>query len=332
MKTFYYLLRGDNEEIGFGEARALLSIYSGNYRFLNCYTSICIFQHQEQIYEKVIRRSSFIKEAGIVDEIIDLYDADPNYIKNIIGDNTVKVRVIKGTCSVDRIKELLRELFRLKRIYGKTGFYEKVLYCSENKLIIGYNPLSIDSKELDRRKPSLRPFFRSIALKPSIARLLINLARIREGEVLLDPFAGTGSIPIEAGLLGLRYIAVELDEELVRGMKINLEHYGVFNNGLVVHGDSTELSYSVVDGIATDPPYGRSTKTFGSKVIRIYNEFLNLASNYIKKNGFISFLAPLVIEDYVDESIYRNDFILYDKHYLYVHGGLTRVVYEVVKN
>lgn len=330
MKTYYYLLRGDSEEVGLGEVRALLDIYSREFRLISCYTSICIFQHDENIYEKIIQRSGFIKEAGEVVEVIDLGDVEPSYIKSLVRDGLIRTKVFKKTCSVERLRGLVETVHYTKRI-TRDKLSNKVLYCSENKLILGSNPISINSRELEARKPSLRPFFRSIALKPNVARLLINLARVKEGDVLLDPFAGTGSIPLEAGLLGLRYIAVDLDKNLVIGMKRNLDYYRVLN-GLVIHSDSTELSFNYIDGIATDPPYGRSTKTFGDKVVEVYDAFLNLASNFLKKHGFMSFLAPLSIEELIDESIYRNDLILYDKHYLYVHGGLTRVIYEVFRS
>ncbi|OYT37875.1 MAG: hypothetical protein B6U89_06635 [Desulfurococcales archaeon ex4484_58] len=171
---------------------------------------------------------------------------------------------------------------------------------------------------------------RSIALTPDISRYLINLARVREGEILLDPFVGTGSILLEAGLMGIRGVGVDIDKELVEGSKKNLESYNLRNQLLII-GDSTSLTYHRVDGIATDPPYGRGASTHGLDLKRIYDLFIGNASESVKDRGYIIFMSPLHMEEYVKKIICEYGLIIRGIHYMYVHGGLTRVIYEVFK-
>ena len=71
------------------------------------------------------------------------------------------------------------------------------------------------------REPRRRPFRRSVALAPRKARCLVNLSGVQAGQTLLDPFCGTGSIPIEAALMGVRTVAADVDPVVVAGAARN---------------------------------------------------------------------------------------------------------------
>ena len=61
------------------------------------------------------------------------------------------------------------------------------------------------------------PTQKPVALCEQVIRLMS-----REGDVVLDPFAGSGSIPLAARNLGRRYIGVEVDPKTFRIMKARL--------------------------------------------------------------------------------------------------------------
>ena len=129
--------------------------------------------------------------------------------------------------------------------------------------------------------------------------------------------------------MGIRGIGADIDPELVRGMRWNIEYYRL-KNQILLCGDARELSYLLVDGIATDPPYGRAASTHGLDVLEVYMGFLEKAYYSVKRGGYIVFMAPLALENEVDEILCRIGLVLRNKHYIYVHGTLTRIIYEVV--
>src|SRR5436309_167038 len=52
--------------------------------------------------------------------------------------------------------------------------------------------------------------------KPVGALMPLVMAFSQIGDVILDPFAGSGSTAVAAAMLGRRYIAIELNEEYAR--------------------------------------------------------------------------------------------------------------------
>ncbi len=116
-----------------------------------------------------------------------------------------------------------------------------------------------------RRMPTL-PFQRPVSLPPRLARAAANLARVRPGDRVIDPFVGTGALLAEAGLLGARIFGIDRDPEMVRGALRNLAHLGVGAQELLV-GDAGTVEFSGeandFDAVLTDPPYGRASSTGG---------------------------------------------------------------------
>jgi len=68
-----------------------------------------------------------------------------------------------------------------------------------------------------------RTFFSPISLHPKFARAMINLARLRPGMKVLDPFCGTGGILIEGASCGLEVYGSDISRKMVQGSKSNLE-------------------------------------------------------------------------------------------------------------
>ena len=110
------------------------------------------------------------------------------------------------------------------------------------------------------RRPRLRPFFHPSAMFPKLSRALVNMSRCKEGEVFLDPFSGTGSIPLEACLIGATVVAMDVSEKMVRGGKRNLEHFSQRWAG-TVRADSLSPPVRGIRASATDIPYGRAAST-----------------------------------------------------------------------
>jgi len=116
------------------------------------------------------------------------------------------------------------------------------------------------------RRATQRPFFKPVSLEPRLARLAVNLAcgPLATG-ACLDPMTGTGGFTIEAVMSGRNAIAMDLDEEMIKGAKQNLEWAGSALNPFI-QGDATDIKATLPEGIDTfsgvvlDPPYGRNSQ------------------------------------------------------------------------
>ncbi|HHE04736.1 MAG TPA: methyltransferase domain-containing protein, partial [candidate division WOR-3 bacterium] len=165
------------------------------------------------------------------------------------------------------------------------------IFLSE-RIVLGTLIGSRDGSILKRR-PGERPFSLPISMEPRVARAMVNMARLREGQRLLDPFCGTGGILIEAGLMGIKVFGSDIDERMVKGTIINLEFYGI-KPEKIVKCDIREIHeyFDNIDGIVCDPPYGRSASTFGENSTRLYEDSFKAFKRVLKPGGYAVISFP----------------------------------------
>ena len=94
-----------------------------------------------------------------------------------------------------------------------------------------------------------------------LTRAMINLIGIETGKTVCDPFCGTGTTLLEAESMGIRAIGIDFDEKMYQASKANLAINGYQSR--LIKGDFSQLAKIIgdVDGIVTDIPYGRASKT-----------------------------------------------------------------------
>jgi 16S rRNA G966 N2-methylase RsmD len=173
-------------------------------------------------------------------------------------------------------------------------------------------------QEWSLRRPRVRAFFHPSAIFPKLARALVNMSRVREGQVFLDPFAGTGSLPLEGALVGARVVANDRAEKMVKGSMANMRRFGQQWLG-VVRSDALRLPLRGVDAIATDVPYGRASSTMGAGGMEVLRGALTSLP------GLLAAGSRMVVmhskDDPVDGS---RELELEEEHDLQVHKKLTR--------
>jgi tRNA (guanine10-N2)-dimethyltransferase len=166
-----------------------------------------------------------------------------------------------------------------------------------------------------------RPFSRSIGIPARAARCLVNLSGVTSGQHLLDPFCGTGSILIEAAMLGANVYGSDIGWPLVGGTVRNLAHFGL--EGRVERLDATRLDEwgRSFDAIVTDVPYGRSASLHGLSHRTLYGGFLEAAASALRPGGRVVVMAP---KDALPLPVRGLRLLAsFDE---YVHGSLTRTV------
>jgi tRNA (guanine10-N2)-dimethyltransferase len=190
------------------------------------------------------------------------------------------------------------------------------------KAVLGTLLSSIDRSAYEARNPQNKPFFYPGVLMPRIARALVNLSGIKPGEIFLDPFCGTAGILVEAGLLEAKVIGVDAQEKLVIGARMNLEAFGL--DYVLIEGDACRIPFkeATIDGIVTDPPYGRSAAILAESLEELYSCALKEAWRVLKPGR----IAVVVSDKDVLKYGERAGFRVLVTHTQRVHRSLTRMI------
>ncbi|MFA5313996.1 MAG: methyltransferase domain-containing protein, partial [Methanomassiliicoccales archaeon] len=176
----------------------------------------------------------------------------------------------------------------------------------------------VDRKQFERRKVGERPFFSPISLHPRYARALINMTGLRAGDTVLDPFCGTGGVLLEAAVLGMKVYGSDLSPEMIEGCRENLDHFGLKVESLEVMdiGDIASR-FGDLDGIATDPPYGRATSTNREALDSLYTRSMTSMRDALRTGGALGVVFPKDVP--IPEGL-----TLEQRHSQRVHKSLTR--------
>jgi len=171
-----------------------------------------------------------------------------------------------------------------------------------------------------KRRPRRRPFFHPSAIFPKLSRALVNLSRCREGEVILDPFAGTGSILIEASCIGLTAVGLDRSTKMSRGAMSNMRGFDQSWMGVVM-ADAFSAPVRTVQGIVTDVPYGRASSALGRAASDVVRTSLEKLPDLVPPGRRIVIMHPKteVVAGTERLSVEEN-------HHLYMHRNLTRTI------
>jgi len=187
---------------------------------------------------------------------------------------------------------------------------EVLAIFSDQRLYIARTRIIYDSM-LQQYRDESRPFVSAeISTSPKICRTLLNLAGARPGDTVLDPFCGTGTLLMEAAILGMKCIGVDIDGDQVQGARSNLKWLGKeFGEKLdydIFKGDSRELSSLVkkqVDAVAFEPILGpiykkRPLREEAEKTIKeltvLYRKVLTEISNILRPDGRVAMTIPVI--------------------------------------
>jgi len=168
-------------------------------------------------------------------------------------------------------------------------------------------PDSVAMRQRGTRRPSPHS---DIALSPRLARTLVNLAGLKQGQTLLDPFCGSGTILVEAYGKSLRCLGLDNRASRVQEARENIRWSigGVTDRGYDVRkGDARDLLRMLrgtkVDAIVTEPlllprldarPKTSTAKAMVGESSRIYNDALACMADSVYSEGRIVVVVPVV--------------------------------------
>ena len=170
------------------------------------------------------------------------------------------------------------------------------------------------------RRPRSRAFFHPSAIFPKLSRALVNLSGVQPGEAFLDPFCGTGSLLIEASIVGAEPVGIDLARKMVRGARRNAIKYAQPWLG-VIRADSRSPPVMEVSAVATDIPYGRASSAAGRKSSDVLSSLVERAAGVIPGGRKLVVMHPKSLQ--VEEA---GGLRIEEELDIYIHRTLTRTI------
>ena len=168
-------------------------------------------------------------------------------------------------------------------------------------------PDSTSMKQRGTLKPAPHP---DIAMSPRLARTIVNLADLKPGQTILDPFCGSGTILAEAYGKSLRCLGLDMRAARVQQARENLRWSagGAEGRGYDIRkGDARETSRLLrgtrVDAIVTEPlllpkldarPKTSTAQAMIGQSAEIYNDALASMAESVDTDGRIVVVVPVV--------------------------------------
>jgi tRNA (guanine10-N2)-dimethyltransferase len=338
----FFLISGEHDTLPVSEVEAILKAEGIAYRISERLTQVLRLETDTKTIEQIRRRSALTRvccqeifncEAKL-SEILD--NIKPDVLGNFIDDESfaVRVRRVKGASPklvrADLEGELGGKILQMankSRVNLSNPQKTFIGVLTDNRFIFGLERAEISPKQFSERRPRRKPFFHPTAMPAKLARTMVNLAQPKSGELLLDPFCGTGGMLVEAGLIGCHVVGFDAKPHMLRGGLKNLRHYEVTLEGLAI-ADARYPPITRVDCVVTDPPYGRSASTLGTETRLIVEDFLSAIGDILPIGAKICMASPEKI--HIGETAKEAGFRHLESHFVYVHRSLTReiVVFE----
>ncbi len=344
-RDLFFVLNGEYPKLAFSEVISILQATERRYSNFTKFDQLTKITTSMDSVQVIAQRSAlvhrccahFFESGDTVEEIIE--NAKEMTIDNslIFGKSfAVRIKRIKNYgAHIDKV-ELERQLGTV--IFNHLEQVDKVMKVNlespdiifygiftENRFFFGLNLWKSEtySNRFDKRRGHKRAFFHPGTLEPRLARVLVNLSRIKENELFLDPFSGSASILIEARLIGANIIGSDIQEKMVQGAFVNLKQFNLSGN--LICADARQLPFKDdIYAIATDPPYGRSSTTKGIELNKLIQSFLGSATNVLQKKRYICICAPT----HINLQTIANEigFKTVELHKMRVHKSLTRII------
>lgn len=216
--------------------------------------------------EKLLKEKIFGLSVYSQTNQYEIYNSIGKDLKNVFKEKGIKAKYFGFP---KHRRPMMRNIEVIKKELVEHSF-ELVVCVSEKRFYIGitnslHNPLEFQKRDVGR--PVQRAIF---SIPPRLANIMINLAQAKEGDILLDPFCGIGTILQEAALKGIIIAGIDKDENCITSARQNLKWLSDEYNlrmdlgRRVKAGDATKLSKyfkkDSIDAIVTEPYLGPPLK------------------------------------------------------------------------
>jgi tRNA (guanine10-N2)-dimethyltransferase len=331
-KLYAFELSGEHPTVPRSEVLSLLRIHAAYFREV-AEVDRCLLVEADDLDLRILEQRLAMTHRIL--EVLKVCDASPENIEKAL--RSLDLPRLRYRMRASRLGEGFVKSHDLERMAGRVlhsmGYRADLenpemdirAIISRSKVVFGYEVARPDRGGFERRRPHLKPFFYPGVLMPRMARALVNITMVRPGELLLDPFSGTGGILVEACLIGVRGAGVDVQEKLNRGARANLE-------GLeadLILGDARCLPFkdASVDAIVSDTPYGRSAVIKARSKDEILSRSFEEMFRVLKAGR----RAVIVTDRPAEELLRSKEFRIVELHSDRVHRSLTRYIHVCEK-
>lgn len=339
MAKLFFLFSGEYETLPSSELKAILEAEDYSYNVLEKLDQTLRLEADSNCVEAIKCRAALTKLCGV-----ELFNckAETNEIVGAASSAGLNGFLMEGESFAIRVKRVKNHAMKIdgrvceKRlgeiILEKTVKTEVNLknpdktfigILTNGKFVFGVRLAEILPKPFVKRRPIKKPFFHPSAMIAKLARCMINLAKPKAGELVFDPFCGTGGILVEAGLVGCRVLGSDIKMKMVKGTLQNLVHFKIEPEGVLM-ADARNLPMTSVDCVVTDPPYGRSATTMKRTTRQIVEEVFMSVHKLLDERRRVCIAAPKTLGIRQIGTAFGYKHI--ESHLVYVHRSLTREI------
>jgi len=340
----FFLLSGEHHTLPFSEITSILEAEGYEYKAKEKLRQVFRIEADKDAVKPIVSRVAmtrvccqelFTSPAKIAEIVETLRRTSLDAFIEKRESFAVRVRRIGGVSTITGM-DLERKLGRmiLEEVEGakvRLKTPERTFFgvLTGNRFVFGLKLGEILTKPFSERRPRKRPFFQPSAMPAKLARCMVNLTRARVGDLVFDPFCGTGTFLIEAGLIGCRLVGCDAQRHMVEGSLRNLRYFGIELEAMIV-ADAAHSPVTRTDCIVTDPPYGRTASTLGESTEQIVRKVLPEFESLLQKKGKVCIAAPKTMN--IGKMVKEVGFKHLESHYVYVHRTLTREIAVLEKN
>ena len=339
LTNFFAQVSGENLELAKAEIEALARLFPYNVE-ITWLGRVAKLHSMFNPSKFLLDRAALVKRAGILigefghDESIIEGITDGCWKDTVLPSDRFSVRTICIENEYDSKKRVKIERELGAHIQSITGAKVELRAPTSSILVIilAGRFLVCKSTEsklrhlLRAREPGKKPFFHPSMMNSILARTMCNLAGVRPGNIVLDPFCGGGGILCEAAYIGASVVGIDKNWKLLEGARINLS--AIKSKYSLIQADALYLPVQAVDHIVTDPPYGRSSSTRGAEARELFDSLLRGASSVLQSRGE-NLCVCASSEMGLSEMVQDAGFCIGYDIRIIVHSGLIREVVTV---
>ncbi|MEM2107542.1 MAG: TRM11 family methyltransferase [Candidatus Bathyarchaeia archaeon] len=345
MNSLFFLLSGEHETLPAAEVLAILE--SEGYKYMDVRSSpkLLTLTTDRSCIEIVVERAGMCNLGGLIlfqtencENEIFRKASEVLYLDYLGSGERFVVRTLRLFDSSrhlerKRIESIIGSLISSavpKSIVDPVRYNKEFLGIIGEKFLFGIVVSRSHRPGLVKDALKSRPALHPATIQPKLAKSLVNLARARPGDIFMDPFCGVGGILIEAAAMGCRVVGSDISPDMVKKTLLNFRYLKLEPYGLLV-ADAKKLPYPRAFSLATDPPYGRASSTYGLERSTLIREFLREIKNIIMPDRFLCIASPSTID--ICRLGYEEGLTIVERHVMRVHKSLTReiVVFSIKK-